>query len=64
MSQILEERVVRIADALEITGHRRSTFLAKVRGGEIAKPLRLGPRAVGWRMSDLHRYIDSLPRAA
>lgn len=61
---MVRDRVVRLQEALGITGHRRSTFLNKVKAGEAPQPVRLGPRAIGWYESELQAYIRKLPRAA
>ena len=57
------ERLARLPNALNITGLGRTSFLDKVRIGEIAAPLRLTARAVAWRESDLYAWINSRPIA-
>lgn len=59
-----QERLARLPAALAITGLGRTSFLDKVRTGEIAAPVRLTARAVAWKESELFRWIDSLPRAS
>jgi prophage regulatory protein len=34
-----------------------------MREGRFPKPVRIGPRAVGWRESDIQAWMDSLPTA-
>ena len=55
------ERLARLPAALRMTGLGRTSFLDKVRNGEIAAPLRLTKRAVAWRESDLVEWINSRP---
>lgn len=58
------DRIVRLDDALHIVGGGRSSFLNKVKAGTAPAPVRLGPRSVGWHLSELQEYIRNLPRAA
>ena len=47
------------------TGLSRSTIYAAMARGEFPQPVRLGPRAVGWRESDVAKWLASRePRAA
>lgn len=55
-------RLVRLPEALRLTGLGRTSFLDRVRRGEIASPVRLTERAVAWRETDLAAWIDSRPR--
>lgn len=55
--------LVRLPDALRLTGLRRTAFLDKVRKGEIPSPVKLSARSVAWRIEDLHRWCESLPAA-
>jgi prophage regulatory protein len=57
------ERLARLPKAMDITGLGRTSFLDKVRKGEIAAPLRLTARAVAWKESDLMAWINSRPVA-
>jgi prophage regulatory protein len=57
------ERILRLDPTLEITGDSRSTWLQKVKAGIAPQPVRLGPRSIGWRLSELMQYIRDLPRA-
>jgi prophage regulatory protein len=42
------------------TGLGRSTLYQKMAQGEFPRPLRLGPRSVGWRQSDIDAWIAAL----
>jgi prophage regulatory protein len=46
-----------------ITGLARSTIYAKVKTGKFPRPVRLGKRAVGWRLRDIEAFLSSLPEA-
>lgn len=41
------------------TGLSRSTIYAAMARGEFPQPVRLGPRAVGWRESDVAEWLAS-----
>jgi prophage regulatory protein len=57
-------RLLRLPDALRLTGLGRTAFLDRVRSGEIPAPVKLTERASAWRECDLQRWIDSRPTAA
>jgi prophage regulatory protein len=45
----------------EETGLPRSTIYDKMAKGEFPKQFKLGPRAVGWRSTDILAWLASLP---
>lgn len=46
--------------AVEIrTGLSRSSLYAMMQRGEFPRPIRLGRRAVGWRLSDIERWLET-----
>ena len=45
-----------------MTGLARSTVYALVKAGRFPKPLRLGPRAVGWRLADVLEWMEAPER--
>jgi len=64
MSNDDPDRILRLPEALALTGHSKTPFYAKVKAGLIPKPVRLGAKAVGWRRNELLEYVRALPRAA
>ena len=52
------ERVVREKERAEITGVGRTPWYMMEQQGAAPKRVKLGPRMVGWRESDLQRWID------
>ena len=56
-------RVVRRRDVCRLTGLARSTLYRMVQAGEFPLPVRLGQRAVAWRLEEVLRWLDSRPRA-
>lgn len=52
---------VRMPALRQITGLSRSTIYRLMSMKEFPCPVRLGPRAVAWRMADIHRWSDQRP---
>lgn len=46
-----------------LCGMSRSTMYAAISRGEFPRPVKLGSRAVGWRLGDLHKWLESRPLA-
>ena len=42
----------------------RSTIYAKVKAGTFPAPIRIGARAVAWRLSDLETWLETRPLAS
>jgi predicted DNA-binding transcriptional regulator AlpA len=51
------DQVLRVPDVMKITGLGRTTLWQLERAGRFPKRLRLTGRAVGWRASDVARWI-------
>jgi prophage regulatory protein len=49
----------RLPTVIQATGLGRSTIYRLVADGSFPRPVYLGPRAVGWRWSDLDRWSES-----
>lgn len=49
----------RLPTVMQATGLGRSTIYRLVASGAFPAPVHLGPRAVAWRWSDLHRWSES-----
>lgn len=50
--------IVRLPRVIERTGLARSTIYGRIRDGSFPKPVSIGPRAVGWLISDIDSWID------
>ena len=55
--------VLRIRDLVDAIGLSKARIYEMVAAGEFPRPIRLGPRAVGWRRSDVEAWLDSRPAA-
>lgn len=53
--------LARLPTVLEMTGLGRSTIYRWIAAGSFPPPVRLGPRAVAWRWSDLDEWTRSRP---
>ena len=63
MDKPLEEcRIVRMDEVSKLTGLSRATIYKKVKDGSFPPPIRLGTRAVGWRMSDIVTWLQAPER--
>ena len=59
MAEKLSTRLLRLDEVISIIGMKRSWILQKVKDGKFPKPLRLSPRAVAWRQSDVMEWINA-----
>ena len=55
-------RILRLREVCEFTGLGRSTIYKKLSEGFFPAPLRLGPRAVGWRLADIDAWLAAPER--
>ena len=62
-SQGTVDRLMTIAEVLQITGFSRSSIYSLMRQGVFPEPLKVGPRAVRWRESEVREWERSRPRA-
>lgn len=56
--QMPYRRVLRRPDVSERTGLGRSTLYAYIEEGRFPRPIRLGPRAVGWIEEEVDEWIS------
>lgn len=60
---IHDDPFVRFKDQEPITGLGRTTAYAYIKRGLMPAPVKLGPRACGWRLSTLREWLASRPKA-
>jgi prophage regulatory protein len=51
-------RVLRLPAVIEKAGPSRSTIYEGIAAGTFPKPIRLGPKSVGWLESEVDRWIE------
>ena len=60
---ILETRqILSIAEVVKLTGISRSSIYVKLKDESFPRPVRLGPRRIGWRLSDLDKWMSAPER--
>lgn len=62
MEQI-QDRIFKQPAVLGITSMSASALRCAVLRGEFPTPVKIGPRAVGWRESDIKRWLANLEPA-
>jgi predicted DNA-binding transcriptional regulator AlpA len=55
---------LRLPDVLRFIPYKQAAWYAGVKSGRFPKPVRLGPRAVAWRVEDIRKLIEDLGRQA
>ena len=54
---------LRLPGVVRMTGLSRSTLYRLVANKQFPRPVRLGPRAVAWRRTDIEAWSDARPSA-
>jgi prophage regulatory protein len=54
----MQVKILRRKDVESMVGLSRSTIYKLMNQGLFPKAIRLGPRAVGWRISDIENWIN------
>lgn len=50
---------IRVKDLVDLLGVSRSTIFRMGQRGELPKKVRIGARAVGWKISEIQAFIES-----
>nr|WP_325252372.1 AlpA family transcriptional regulator [Amylibacter sp.] len=53
------DRILRQREVMHLTGLSRSTIYRRIQSGEFPSQIKLTARLVGWRQSDLQRWLDT-----
>jgi len=56
--------LLRLPQVLQLLPFCRSTLLNGIKDGRYPAPIKIGPRAVAWRVSDIRTLIKSLGEVA
>lgn len=57
------DKILRRPAVQSLTGLSRTGIWRYVQAGSFPAPIQLGPRAIGWRASEVQAWIESRPRA-
>jgi prophage regulatory protein len=49
-------RIIRLPEVMAATGESRSTIYKRISDGEFPKPVKLGPKSVGWVEEEIADY--------
>jgi prophage regulatory protein len=55
-------RVLRLREVEQTTGIRRSTIYESMEAGTFPRPIKVGPRAVGWLEHEIVAWLESRTR--
>jgi prophage regulatory protein len=58
--KMVEEKILRIPQVIEMTGLKKTTIYLLVKAGKFPKPFRIGKRAVGWKYSSIRDWLERL----
>ena len=56
-----DDSILRINEVMAMVGLRRTTIWSRVREGTFPAPVQLGGYRIGWRQSDVRRWINERP---
>lgn len=56
-----DDRIIRRKELETMIGLGRSSIYAMISNGQFPAPLRLSKRAVGWRLSQVQRWLSERP---
>ena len=57
------DRLLTVTEVCQLTKISRAMVYTEMSAGRFPRPVRLGTKAVRWRVSDLDQWIESLPSA-
>lgn len=63
MNPNITERIIRESERFSITGISKTTCWGLEKDGLFPKRISLGPRSVGWKLSEIMDWIESRPTA-
>lgn len=55
--------ILRLPAVMQAVGLKSTEIWNRIKAGTFPKPKALGPRARGWRQSEIQEWIDSRPTA-
>jgi len=61
MEKLENERIIRFPEISKMVGLSRSTIWRREASGDFPKRVRIGKNSVGWKFSDVQRWIASRP---
>ena len=63
MAHTTTDRLLTRTEVERLVGLRHTAIYKLMREGKFPEPLRIGTKAVRWRLSEVEAWVDALPRA-
>lgn len=60
----MPEQLLKRRDVEQMTCFSRSTIYRQISEGTFPRPLRVSANSVRWRLSDLQKWMDTLPNTS
>ena len=57
------DQLLRRGEVEKLVGLGRSAIYRQMRDGDFPTPIKVGTKAVRWRLAELRDYLDNCPRA-
>lgn len=57
-----QERIIRFPQVAQIVGISRATVFRLERSGDFPRRVQVGPRSVGWLLSEITAWLEACPR--
>ncbi len=54
----MQDRFIRMPEAEKITGKSRATIYRDMEAGTFPKAVKIGQRAIGWKLSAIERWMS------
>ena len=59
----LNSKFLRLPQVIDRTGYRKTSIYERIQQGDFPRPVKLGPRAVGWLDSEVEEWMRSRLKA-
>jgi len=59
---VTDDRILTLNDVIWICRRSRSSIFRDCKSGRFPAPLKIGPRSIGWRKSEIQEWLASLPQ--
>ena len=60
----MDDKLIRLDEVLDMCGISRSELYRQIADGRFPRPVKVGLRAVRWRLSEVEAWMSGLPRTA
>ncbi len=60
----MTDRILRLPEVIKLVGLTKPTLYRFIRDGHFPHPFQIGPRAIGWKESEIQAWMDTLSPTA